>query len=204
MAGVNEVYKLGLFKRFGLSNYKAADVQKAYDIAKKNGYVLPSVYQGNYSPVARLQDTLLFPTLRKLNISFYAYSPLAGGFLTKTPEQIKEGAGRFSEQALGGMYRSMYNKESYLKALGQWEEVANEEGVSRAELAYRWVAYNSPLKKEQGDGIIIGASRHEQLEQTLQGLAKGKLSDKAAKRIDEIWEGIKHEAPLDNFEAFSR
>ncbi|KIV81689.1 hypothetical protein PV11_03859 [Exophiala sideris] len=199
LSGVNEVYKLGLFKRFGLSNYKAEDVQKAYDIAKKNGYVLPSVYQGNYSPVARLQDTLLFPTLRKLNMSFYAYSPLAGGFLTKTAQQVKDGAGRFSEQALGGMYRQMYAKESYLNALEKWDSIANEEGVSRAELAYRWVASHSPLSNEHGDGIIIGASRQEQLKQTLEGIKKGKLSDKAAKRIDEIWEEIKHEAPLDNF-----
>ncbi|KAI1608491.1 aldehyde reductase [Exophiala viscosa] len=199
LEGVNEVYKLGLFKRFGLSNYKVEDVEKAYDIAKKNDYVLPSVYQGNYSPVARLQDTLLFPTLRKLKMSFYAYSPLAGGFLTKTAQQIKDGAGRFSEQALGGMYRQMYMKDSYLNALEKWESIANEEGVSRAELAYRWVAYNSPLSNEHGDGIIIGASRKEQLEQTLEGIKKGKLSDKAAKSIDEIWEEIKHEAPLDNF-----
>ncbi|KIV84364.1 hypothetical protein PV11_00149 [Exophiala sideris] len=197
LAGVNEVYKLGLFKRFGLSNYPVEDVQKVYDISKKNGYVLPSVYQGNYNPVARLPDTLLLPTLRKLNMSFYGYSPLAGGFLTKTAEQIKEGAGRFGEQKNGGMYRQMYMKESYLAALAKWEDIASEEGVSRAELAYRWVAYNSPLK--DGDGLIIGASRTEQLEQTLQGIKKGKLSDKAAKRIDEVWEGIKHEAPLDNF-----
>ncbi|KAK4939964.1 hypothetical protein LTR10_019816 [Elasticomyces elasticus] len=160
LAGVNEVYKLGLFKRFGLSNYPVEDVQKVYDISKKNG-------------------------------------PLAGGFLTKTAEQIKEGAGRFGEQKNGGMYRKMYMKESYLAALAKWEDIASEEGVSRAELAYRWVAYNSPLK--DGDGLIIGASRTEQLEQTLQGIKKGKLSDKAAKRIDEVWEGIKHEAPLDNF-----
>lgn len=46
LEGVNEVYKSGFFKRFGLSNYKAEDVQKAYDICKAKGYPLPSVYQG--------------------------------------------------------------------------------------------------------------------------------------------------------------
>ena len=182
-----------------MSNYSGEDVQKAYDIAKKNGYVLPSVYQGNYSPVARKQEEVLFPTLRKLNIAFYAYSPLAGGFLTKTAQQVKDGAGRFGKEALGGMYRDMYAKESFLDALAKWEAIANEEGTSRADMAYRWVAYNSPLKKEHGDGIIVGASRTEQLEQTLKGLEKGKLSDKAIKGIDEIWESIKHEAPLDNY-----
>ncbi|KAK7897671.1 hypothetical protein LTR67_004301 [Exophiala xenobiotica] len=198
-AGVNEAHKLGLFKRFGLSNYSAEDVQAVYDTCKKNGYVLPTVYQGNYSPVARLQETKLFPTIRKLNMAFYAYSPLAGGFLTKTAQQVREGAGRFSEEALGGMYRQMYMKDSYLNALEQWEQVAKEEGCSRAELAYRWVTYHSPLKKSYGDGIIVGASTKEQLEQTLAGIEKGKLSDKACKGIDEIWDTIKHEAPYDNF-----
>jgi aflatoxin B1 aldehyde reductase len=46
LAGVNEVYKTGFFKRFGLSNYKAEDVEKVYNICKEKGYPLPSVYQG--------------------------------------------------------------------------------------------------------------------------------------------------------------
>lgn len=84
LKGIQQLYEQGAFKRFGLSNYSPSDVQKAYDICKQNGYVLPTVFQGNYNPVARRQETELFPTLRKLNIAFYAYSPLAGGFLTKT------------------------------------------------------------------------------------------------------------------------
>lgn len=46
MEAINEVYKTGFFKRFGLSNFKVEDVQKAYDICKEKGYVVPSVYQG--------------------------------------------------------------------------------------------------------------------------------------------------------------
>ena len=199
LAGVQEVYNTGVFKRFGLSNYSPEDVQKAYDIAKKNNYVLPTVYQGNYSPVARLQEDKLFPLLRKLGIAFYAYSPLAGGFLTKTKQQVQDGAGRFNTEALGGMYREMYMKPSYLDALEKWDAIAKEEGAARAELAYRWVTYNSPLKKAQGDAIIVGASTVEQLEQTLKGIENGPLSKKAVEAIDRIWSEIKHEAPLDNF-----
>lgn len=47
LEGVNEVYKTGFFKRFGLSNFKAEDVQKVYDVCKAKGYPLPEVYQGN-------------------------------------------------------------------------------------------------------------------------------------------------------------
>ncbi|EXJ87230.1 alcohol dehydrogenase [Capronia epimyces CBS 606.96] len=199
LEAVNEVYKTGAFKRFGLSNFPADEVQKAYDIAKAHGWVLPTVYQGNYNPVARKQETVLFPTLRKLGIAFYAYSPLAGGFLTKTVQQVREGAGRFTDNPIGKIYVDLYARPSLLDALEKWAQIAEDEGVSRAELAYRWVASNSPLKPEYGDAIIVGASSVQQLDQTLGGIEKGGLSDKASRAIDEIWEQVKHEAPLDNF-----
>ncbi|QIW98195.1 hypothetical protein AMS68_003713 [Peltaster fructicola] len=199
LEGVNEIYKRGFFKRFGLSNFKVEDVQKAYDICKAKGYPLPSVYQGNYNPVARLQEDDLFPLLRKLNMSFYVYSPLAGGFLTKTKQDIQDGKGRFDpSNYIGEMYSGLYARPTLLESLAEWESIAKEEGIPRAELAYRWVNYNSPLNAKYGDAIIFGASSVQQAEQTLAGLKKGPLSDKAVKRIDAIWQNIKHEAPRDN------
>ncbi|KAF2480353.1 NADP-dependent oxidoreductase domain-containing protein [Neohortaea acidophila] len=91
LAGVNEVYKTGFFKRFGLSNYAAEYVEKIYGICKEKGYLLPSVYQGMYEPVARKQETVLFPTLRKLGMSFFAYSAMAGGFLSKSKQEVLDG-----------------------------------------------------------------------------------------------------------------
>lgn len=200
LEGINEVYKTGFFKRFGLSNFKAEDVQKVYDIAKAKGYPLPEVYQGNYSAVARKQEEVLFPTLRKLGISFYAYSPIAGGFLTKTKQDVLDGKGRFDPNTIiGQMYRDLYARPAYLEALEKWEKIAKDEGTTCADLAYRWVKYNSPLKPELGDAIIIGSSSLQQLQETLSTINKGPLSEKAVKAIDEVWETIKHEAPLDNY-----
>lgn len=198
LAGVQEAYQLGLFKRFGLSNYLTEDVQKIYDHCKEKGYILPTVYQGNYSPVARRPETLLFPTLRKLGISFYAYSPLAGGFLSKTIQQINEGVGRFRDDTMRGVYKRMYVRPTLVTALEKWAAIAEAENTTKADLAYRWVVYNSPLKAELGDGVVLGARTLEQIDQTLTGIGRGKLSGKAAKAIDEIWEDIKHEAPTDN------
>jgi aflatoxin B1 aldehyde reductase len=198
--GLNEVYKSGAFSRFGVSNFKAEDVQRLYDYSKEHNYVLPSVYQGNYSAVARLQETVLFPVLRKLNIAFYAYSPIAGGFLTKTKQDFLDGKGRFNaSHSVGSMYRELYGKDSYLEALGKWEALATDAGLERAEVAYRWVAWNSPLKKEFGDAIIIGASNLSQLEKTLGWLKKGPLDEKTASAIDDVWKTIEHDAPLDNY-----
>jgi aflatoxin B1 aldehyde reductase len=199
LAGIQALYEAGSFKRFGLSNYLAKEVEEVYNLCKEKGYVLPTVYQGNYNPVARTQETALFPTLRKLGISFYAYSPLAGGFLTKTRADIEAGKGRFdTSDLIGKMYAGLYGKPELLESLAQWEETAKDEGCSRADLAYRWVRYNSPLKPEFGDAMIVGASNLKQLKQTIEGSNAGPLSAKAVKRIDAIWELVKSVAPLDN------
>lgn len=164
------------------------------------------VYQGNYSAVARKQETLLFPTLRKLGMSFYAYSPIAGGFLTKTRSQITEGvdAGRFTDaHPVGKMYLALYNKPSYLQALDIWQEAANEINVSKAELAYRWVTFNSPLSSKHGDAIIFGCTKYEQIPQTLGWLKAGPLPDKTVQKIDELWKTIEKDAPLDNYNSIS-
>lgn len=81
LKGVNNVYKQGGFKRFGLSNYSVGQVKEVISICEKNGYVMPTVYQGNYNAVSRKAEDELFPLLRKHNIAFYAYSPIGGGFL---------------------------------------------------------------------------------------------------------------------------
>ncbi|KAF2125286.1 Aldo/keto reductase [Dothidotthia symphoricarpi CBS 119687] len=201
LSNINAVHKAGIFRRFGLSNYSVDDVQKVYDHCKENSFVLPTVYQGNYNPVARHYDTQLFPTLRRLGIAFYAYSPLAGGFLTKTTADIDAGVGRFGAEALGGLYKALYDKPSLRQALAQWNEAAQKEGVAKAELAYRWVAYHSALKEDQGDAVIFGASSVRQIEQTLQGLKKGPLSEEAVRAIEGIWESVKKDAPVDNYTA---
>lgn len=139
--------------------------------------------------------------LQKLGISFYAYSPIAGGFLTKTRAKIEGGGTRFSKGEMFGIYHKLFVKDSFLDALGKWEHIAANEAVSKAEMAYRWIAYNSVLKPELGDGLVIGASSPEQLDQTLGFLDKGPLSEKAVKAIDELCEGVKHDAIADNFQA---
>ncbi|KAL9117225.1 MAG: hypothetical protein Q9187_006242 [Circinaria calcarea] len=200
---IQEVYKSGKFKHFGLSNYQPEDVQRIYDYASSKGYVLPSVYQGNYNPVSRLNEVELFPLLRKLKMSFYAYSPLAGGFLVKTPEFMAAGnQGRWDKSVpYGALYHKLYNKPSMLEALTQWEAISKQSGIAKAALAYRWVAFNSQLTAKYGDGIIIGASRLAQLEETLKWLEDGPLDSNVTQQIEKVWDAVKDEAPFDNYAA---
>lgn len=44
LSAIQKLYEQGSFKRCGLSNFHAEEVQQVYDICKKNSWVLPSVY----------------------------------------------------------------------------------------------------------------------------------------------------------------
>ncbi|KAK6582077.1 hypothetical protein PZA11_005774 [Diplocarpon coronariae] len=206
LSAIREIYAAGKFKRFGLSNFRPDAVQEVYDIQTKANSVRPSVFQGNYNAVARHMESDLFPLLRKLNISFYAYSPIAGGFLVKESQQLRDQsiAGRFGANSqIGDMYIKMYTKPSLLEALDEWGVIAKDAGVPKAALAYRWIAYHSALKASCGDAIIIGASRPSQVEDTLSYIEAGPLDAKIAERASGLWKQIEKDAPIDNWNSHS-
>ncbi|CAG7924564.1 unnamed protein product [Penicillium olsonii] len=206
LAALNAEYQTGKFKRFGLSNFLAEEVEEVIRISRENNYILPTVYQGNYSAIARRGEDEIFPTLRKHNIAFYAYSPIGGGFLTKDVDQLVAGGqGRWDANTpIGGLYNQLYNKPRMLEGLKLWADIAKKAGIPKAELAYRWAAHNSALKSEFGDGLIFGSRNLEQLKQTLEGLEKGPLSAEIAAQIDEVWKHVEADAPLDNLNSSTK
>ncbi|RAL10485.1 aldo/keto reductase family protein [Aspergillus homomorphus CBS 101889] len=205
LAGINDLYQAGKIKEFGLSNFTAAETREVLRLCQEHDYVRPTVYQGNYNAISRLVETDLLPLLREHHIRFYAYSPIAGGFLTKTSEQLRNASGSSGRwdpgSGFGKIYRGLYVNPDMLAVLDRWNEVAEQAGIPKAELAYRWVTYHSALKGELRDAIIAGASGVEQLEQTLAALEKGPLEDEVVRRVEQIWEAAKEFAVLDNFNA---
>ncbi|KAG6841223.1 hypothetical protein C0991_000669 [Blastosporella zonata] len=98
LKAVDDLYKEGLFKRFGISNYTSWEVAEIVGICKANGYIQPTAYQGIYNAVHRNVEPELFPCLRKFGISFYEFNPLGGGFFTgryTSPEENVESGSRF-------------------------------------------------------------------------------------------------------------
>jgi aryl-alcohol dehydrogenase-like predicted oxidoreductase len=182
-----------------LSNFTASEVQEAYDYSKSKGYILPTVYQANYNLVARKNETLLFPTLRKLGISIQAYSPIAGGFLVKTPEQITSPTSErwTAGNTIGDLYRGLYFKPEMLDFLQKFGELSEKSGVSSVGLAYRWVRYHSVLKAD--DTLIFGASSVKQIEETLKVVEEGPLEAWVAERLDDLWKGVAEVAPVDSY-----
>lgn len=70
---INKLHREGKFDRFGLSNYQSWEVAQICDIAEKNGWVKPSVYQGLYNAFQRSVEAELIPCLRHYVIALYAF-----------------------------------------------------------------------------------------------------------------------------------
>jgi aflatoxin B1 aldehyde reductase len=70
---MDKAYREGKFRRFGLSNYTAKEVQEIVQICEDRGFVKPTVYQGQYNAIVRGREKELFPILRKHGIAFIAW-----------------------------------------------------------------------------------------------------------------------------------
>lgn len=195
LKAVNDLYKEGYFKRFGISNYMAWEVAEIVGICKANGYIQPTAYQGIYNAMHRGVEPELFPCLRKFGIAFYEFNPLGGGFFTgrykSLDNQVEPGSRFDPEKGQGRSYRQRYWKEPYFKALESVEAVATKHNLTLAEIALRWVSHHSLMKREFGDAILIGASSVKHIEENLIDLEKGPLPEEVCQVLDDAWLSVK-------------
>lgn len=201
LGACQQLYTEGKFKRLGLSNYAAWEVADIYHTCKKNGWILPTVYQGMYNAMTRNVEIELFPALKYFGISFYAYNPLAGGLLTNKYKLIDltgggEPEGRFfSHGKWSEVYRTRYWRESVFKGIEHVQEVLDQcygvGTVCLASAAIRWMNHHSKMCPKQGDGIILGVSSMEQLEINLRSCEEGPLDERVVKAFDDAWEAEK-------------
>jgi aflatoxin B1 aldehyde reductase len=197
---VQELYKEGKFKRWGVSNYMAWEVAAICEICDKNGWEKPKVYQGVYNALHRTVENELLPCLRRYGIAFYAFNPLAGGYLTdryhrETKDEDVEPGSRFDPKRVQGkMYRARYWNEPFLLALEELRPVVKEEGLRESEVALRWMMWHSKLSREFGDKVIIGASSEGQLEKNLKDFEGDKLPKSVLGALDKGWDITKGSA----------
>ncbi|OAG05250.1 putative aflatoxin B1-aldehyde reductase GliO-like protein [Paraphaeosphaeria sporulosa] len=196
---VNQLYQEGRFKKLGLSNYAAWEVAEIVGICERRGFVKPAIYQGMYNAITRALEAELLPCLRKFNIDLVIYNPLVGGLFSGKYSTLDAPAeGRFSDKVnYGKMYRERYFKESVIDALALVEPVAKEHGVPLIEVALRWCVHHSKLKmRSEGgnDGVIIGISSYEQLEQNVEAFEKGPLPQPLVDVLDKAWERTRGDA----------
>jgi aflatoxin B1 aldehyde reductase len=196
---VNELYKEGLFERFGISNYMSWEVARICEICERNGWIRPTVYQGIYHVLQRSIEAELFPCLRYYGISLYAFQPLAGGFLTGryTRDQNDfEPGSRFDPKILqGSLHRGRYWNDKYFDALDIIRAAAEKHGLSVAEVSLRWIVHHSLMRRENGDKVIVGASRVRHLEENLVDLEKEALLEEVLDALEKAWSVAKGVVP---------
>ncbi|KAK7017691.1 hypothetical protein R3P38DRAFT_3560018 [Favolaschia claudopus] len=77
-------------------------------------------------------------------------------------------------------------------------------GCTPAELAYRWVAFDSVVDSKYGDAVIFGVRNYTQIEETMGWLKAGTIGQAAKDKIDEIWKVVEKDSPLDNYNSFHK
>jgi len=65
-----KLFKDGKFRELGLSNYASWQVADIWHICRRNGWMIPSVYQGRYNAITRDVESELFPAVRNLESDF--------------------------------------------------------------------------------------------------------------------------------------
>ena len=182
-----ELYEKDKFKEFGLSNYSSWQVAEITELCRQRNWMQPTVYQGMYNALTRDVERELMPCLRNYDIRFYAYNPLAGGLLTGKYQSLDDlpNDGRFG---LHESYQQRYWKQDYFEVLQDLQLACRETGVKPAQAAMSWLLNHSMLDAERGDGIIIGASRIEQLTENLKSFQQSPLDKSITEIMDRGWE----------------
>lgn len=90
------------------------------------------------------------------------------------------------------MYRQRYWNDAYFDALDLLRPAAKKHGLTEAECALKWMTHHSLLKRELGDGIIIGASSVGHMKENMKFLDDERaLPDDVLKAFDAGWERVK-------------
>ena len=183
-------FEKGAFRELGLSNYAAWEVAEVVELCRSRGWVVPAVYQGLYNALNRDVEPELMPCLRHYGIRFYAYNPLAGGLLTGKHKSFAQDPqpGRFDDNQ---SYQERYWTEAYFAAMEKFSAACDASGISPGDAAIRWMVHHSAMSTEQGDGIILGASKPEHLSQNLDAVKGTSLPDAVVSALDEGWEMVR-------------
>ncbi len=162
----------------GLSNYSAEDTAKASKILKELGTPC-LIHQPKYSMFVRWIEEGLLDVLEQEGIGCIPFSPLAQGLLTnKYLGGVPDGSR--ASKAHGFLKKEMITPEVLLKiqALNQLA-LAREQTL--AQMALAWV-----LKDKRITTVLIGASRPEQLSDSLLCLKNTSFSSEELGKINEI------------------
>jgi voltage-dependent potassium channel beta subunit len=167
---------------WGTSEWSAADIRAAWDIAERHHLHKPVVEQPQYHLFHRKRVEQEYARLYEdIGLGLTTWSPLASGLLSgKYRQGVPEGS-RGALQGMAFLQEGLLDKQKN-EAVAQLEPIAAELGCTLAQLAIAWCNKNPRVST-----VITGASRLEQLRSNLGALdVADKLTPEVLARIDTI------------------
>jgi voltage-dependent potassium channel beta subunit len=179
---MNDLITQGKALYWGTSEWAAADIRAAWEIAERHHLHKPVMEQPQYNLFHRKRVEVEYARLYEdCGLGLTTWSPLASGLLTgKYSNGIPDGS-------RGAMESTAYLRDELLNpaknaAVVALEPIAKELGGSVAQLAIAWAAHNPRVSS-----VITGASKLSQLQGNLGALALiDKLTPEVMGRIDAV------------------
>lgn len=160
MQAFADVVRAGKALYIGVSEWTAPQLREGHALAKELGFQLIS-NQPQYSMLWRVIEDEVVPASRELGISQIVWSPVAQGVLTGKylPGQPPPAGSRATDEASGAAFISgLLERDELLRRVQLLRPVADELGLTMAQLAIAWVLQNDNVA-----AALIGASQPEQV-----------------------------------------
>jgi aryl-alcohol dehydrogenase-like predicted oxidoreductase len=190
MEAFADVVHSGKAHYIGVSEWKASEIRAAHELARELKIQLVSS-QPQYSMLWRVIEAEVVPTCEELGIGQVVWSPMAQGVLTGKylPGQPPPAGSRATDEKSGATFISALLTDDVLTRVQQLKPIADEVGLTMAQLAIAWVLQNPNVSS-----AIVGASRPDQLADNVKA-AGVKLDTDLLKAIDEILDPIVERDP---------
>ncbi|MEO6822153.1 MAG: aldo/keto reductase family protein [Candidatus Nanopelagicales bacterium] len=176
----DDVVRAGKVLYVGVSEWTAAQIRAAVEIAEQMGFDRLVSNQPQYSALYRVIEAEVVPTCQELGLSQVVWSPMAQGVLSGKylPGQPPPPGSRATDDKSGARFIKELTTVEILTAVQNLRPIAADSGLTMAQLAIAWVLQNDNVAS-----AIIGASRPEQVEDNVK--ASGvTLDDEVRKAID--------------------
>ncbi|MGY1785707.1 aldo/keto reductase family protein [Geodermatophilus sp. SYSU D00698] len=180
MTAFADLVRAGKVLYVGVSEWRAEEIAAGAALARDLGIQLIS-NQPQYSMLWRVIEGEVVPTSQREGVSQIVWSPLAQGVLTGKyrPGEQPPADSRAGHSEAGQSMRG-FLRDDVLSRVQELRAVADDLGLSMAQLAVAWVLQNDNVA-----AAIIGATRPEQVHDNVKA-AGVHLEDDVMARIDEV------------------
>jgi aryl-alcohol dehydrogenase-like predicted oxidoreductase len=179
MSAFADLVRQGKVLYVGVSEWTAEQIERAAALARELRVPLVS-NQPQYSMLWRVIEAEVIPACERVGMGQLVWSPIAQGVLTGKyrPGQAPPSGSRATDPT-GATFISRWLSDEVLTRVQRLAPIAQEAGLSMAQLAVAWVLQNRNVSS-----AIIGASRPEQVRENAKA-AGARLDPALLKGIDE-------------------